>query len=105
MGRLAWAQMRVLLDSAERPAAYVRLHYMGSETTRQLAAALRRAEADRCMGVIIDLRNNPGVHHLMSMIPNSHNTLIYCGAKAHRCMGIVIHPRSNPGVCHPNPTP
>ncbi len=61
---MAWAQMRVLLDSAERPAAYVRLHYMGSDTTRQLAAALRRAEADRCMGIIIDLRNNPGVCHL-----------------------------------------
>ena len=55
-------QMRVLLASAERPAAYVRLHYMGSETTRALAAALRRAEAERCLGVILDLRNNPGVH-------------------------------------------
>ena len=53
--------MRVLLASAERPAAYVRLHYMGSETTRALAAALRRAEAERCLGVVIDLRNNPGV--------------------------------------------
>ena len=54
--------MRVLLASAERPAAYVRLHYMGSETTRALAAALRRAEAERCLGVILDLRNNPGAH-------------------------------------------
>ncbi|KAK9837070.1 hypothetical protein WJX81_000274 [Elliptochloris bilobata] len=53
-------EMRVLLASTERPAAYVRLHYMGSETTRQLAAALRRAEAERSLGVIIDLRNNPG---------------------------------------------
>ncbi len=52
--------MRVLLASAQRPAAYVRLHYMGSETTRALAAALRRAEAERCLGVILDLRNNPG---------------------------------------------
>jgi hypothetical protein len=52
--------MRVLLASAARPAAYVRLHYMSSDTTRALAAALRRAEADRCLGVIIDLRNNPG---------------------------------------------
>lgn len=57
--------MRVLLTSAERPAAYVRLHYMGSETTRQLAAALRRAEAERCLGVIIDLRNNPGAHFML----------------------------------------
>ncbi len=62
--RPACAQMRVLLASAARPAAYVRLHYMSSDTTRALAAALRRAEADRCLGVIIDLRNNPGARAL-----------------------------------------
>ena len=78
---MAWAQMRVLLDSAERPAAYVRLHYMGSETTRQLAAALRRAEADRCLGVIIDLRNNPGVCHLNP---------VGFSAEADRCLGVII---------------
>jgi C-terminal processing protease CtpA/Prc len=54
------AQARVLAGSAARPVAYVREHYVSSGATRDVAAALRAAEAEGCAGLILDARNNPG---------------------------------------------
>ena len=55
-------QARILLSSDKRPASYMRMFYVSSQATQQVAARLREGEADDVAGYVIDLRNNPGVH-------------------------------------------
>ena len=55
-------QARILLSSDKRPAAYMRMFYVSSQATKQVAARLRDGEADDVAGFVIDLRNNPGKH-------------------------------------------
>ncbi|BDA50336.1 Carboxyl-terminal-processing peptidase 1, chloroplastic [Coccomyxa sp. Obi] len=50
----------ILLDSNKRPTQYVRMHYVSSSATRQMASLLRRGQKDDVAGFILDLRNNPG---------------------------------------------
>ena len=57
---LRW-QARILLSSSKRPASYMRMFYVSSQATKQVAARLREGEADDVAGYVIDLRNNPGV--------------------------------------------
>ena len=54
------AQARILLSSSQRPASYMRMFYVSSQATKQVAARLREGEADDVAGYVIDLRNNPG---------------------------------------------
>ena len=54
-------QARLLLSSSKRPASYMRMFYVSSQATKQVAARLREGEADDVAGYVIDLRNNPGV--------------------------------------------
>ena len=53
-------QARILLSSSKRPASYMRMFYVSSQATKQVAARLREGEADDVAGYVIDLRNNPG---------------------------------------------
>jgi len=55
-------QARILLSSSKRPASYMRMFYVSSQATKQVAARLREGEADDVAGYVIDLRNNPGLH-------------------------------------------
>lgn len=53
-------QASILLPSGGRPAQYIRLHYVSSAATKQMAALVRSADKDGASGFILDLRNNPG---------------------------------------------
>ncbi|CAK0787071.1 hypothetical protein CVIRNUC_010287 [Coccomyxa viridis] len=53
-------EARLLLSSSKRPASYMRMFYVSSQATKQVAARLREGEADDVAGYVIDLRNNPG---------------------------------------------
>ncbi len=57
-------QARILLSSDKRPASYMRMFYVSSQATKQVAARLRQGEADNVAGFVIDLRNNPGMDRL-----------------------------------------
>ncbi len=57
-------QARILLSSDKRPASYMRMFYVSSQATKQVAARLRQGEADNVAGFVIDLRNNPGIDSL-----------------------------------------
>lgn len=55
-------QARILLSSDKRPASYMRMFYVSSQATKQVATRLWEGEADDVAGYVIDLRNNPGTH-------------------------------------------
>lgn len=54
------SQARILLSSSQRPASYIRMFFVSSQATKQIAARLQEGEADDVAGYVIDLRNNPG---------------------------------------------
>lgn len=41
---------------------YIRVHYFSSEATRVLRNAVSQADGEGAVGIIFDLRNNPGQH-------------------------------------------
>ena len=53
--------LQAVLPGPDGPVQYIRVHYFSGETSRAFASALREAQGSGRIGILIDLRNNPGL--------------------------------------------
>ena len=56
--------MQDVLPGPRGPVQYIRVHYFSGETSRLFSQALKSAEGSGRYGILIDVRNNPGLLHL-----------------------------------------
>ena len=50
-----------IIPGPNGPVEYIRVHYFSGETSRAFSEALRDAKGNGRFGIIVDLRNNPGM--------------------------------------------
>ena len=50
-----------IIPGPNGPVEYIRVHYFSGETSRAFSETLRDAKGNGRYGIIVDLRNNPGM--------------------------------------------
>ena len=64
-----------IIPGPNGPVEYIRVHYFSGETSRAFSEALRDAKGNGRFGIIVDLRNNPGILlHQLSNCPRDLGT-------------------------------